>query len=139
MIIQGFLFECHTGAGRHRCRCDTGAVLHQHCTGIAEIRVRISLSGLKLSDLSCCYRTTLRTPLQSPLWTTLKTEYKTIIKTSLTASPINHSCGRNFERYAEKNVNEKCIKTPKTMFKSCFRGEDTDGKKEKSSCLLFLA
>ena len=31
---------------------------------------------------------------------------KTIIKISLTASPIDHSCRRNFERYAEKNVTD---------------------------------
>jgi len=30
-------------------------------------------------------------------------------------------------------------KTPKTMFKCCFRGEETDGKGEESSYLLFVA
>ena len=38
-------------------------------------------------------------------------------------------------------MNEKCIKTRKTMskLKSCFRLEDTDGKKEEGSYILFVA
>ena len=39
---------------------------------------------------------------------------------SVTASPTDHSCWRNFERYAEKNVNGNCIKTPKQCLKAVF-------------------